>query len=455
MSHPDANANPPPATYAGQHWGVFGLGVTGLSCARHLLARGARLTCVDTRGEPPLLAAVRALSPAIETRCGQLASDVLAACDDVAVSPGVPLDHPALLARARPLQGDIALFRRAAAAPVLGITGSNGKSTVTTLVWEMLARGGRVVQAGGNLGTPALDLLEGDVPDCYVLELSSFQLDLVASLEAEVACVLNLSADHLDRHGSLEAYGAAKARILRGARHVVLNADDPLVAAMAVPGSMVQWFGSDAARARYHLAEHAGARWLCCGEEPVIAAAELGIKGQHNELNALAALAITDCLGLSRAAQCATLREFSGLEHRCREVAVHAGVSWYDDSKGTNIGAASAAIAGIMNGRRGVLIAGGQGKGADFRELRAAVAGRVHTLVLIGEDAPHIANALGDLARVVYAGSMAHAVQLAAGAAAAGDAVLLSPACASFDMFDGYAHRGRVFAAAVRALVAS
>ena len=455
MSCANATASPPSASYAGQHWGVFGLGVTGLSCARHLLDRGARLICVDTRAAPPLLDAVRALSPAIETRCGELPSEVLAACDEVAVSPGVPLDHPALVARQRPLQGDIALFRRAANAPLLGITGSNGKSTVTTLVWQMLARADLAVRAGGNLGTPALDLLTGPAPDYYVLELSSFQLDLTAQLDAEVACVLNLSADHLDRHGSLEAYAGAKARILRGARHMVLNADDPVVAAMQVPGASVRWFGSDRARAEYHLREHAGARWLCCGDEPVIAAHELGIRGQHNELNALAALAMTDCVGLSRAAQCATLREFTGLDHRCREVAVHAGVSWYDDSKGTNIGAASAAIAGIMHGRQGVLIAGGQGKGADFRELRAAVAGRIHTLVLIGEDAPQMAAALGDLAHIENAGSMTDAVRLAAAAARPGEAVLLSPACASFDMFDGYAHRGRVFAAAVREFIAA
>jgi len=446
---------PIPAIYAGQHWGVFGLGLTGLSCARHLLARGARLTCVDTRAAPPLLDAVRALSPDIATRCGELPADVFGACDDVAVSPGVPLDHPSLLARTGPLLGDIALFRRAANAPLLGITGSNGKSTVTTLVWQMLARAGQVVRAGGNLGTPALDLLEGQAPDCYVLELSSFQLDLTPDLAAEVACVLNLSADHLDRHGSLEAYAGAKARILRGARHLVLNADDPLVVAMAPTGQTVRWFGSHRAQAHYHLAEHAGQRWLCCGDEPVIAAAELGIKGQHNELNALAALAMTDCMGLARDAQCATLREFTGLEHRCREVATHAGVSWYDDSKGTNIGAASAAIAGIMHGRRGVLIAGGQGKGADFRELREAVAGRVHTLVLIGEDAPLLANALGDLAQIEFAASMPQAVALAAAAARPGDAVLLSPACASFDMFEGYAHRGRVFAAAVEAQISA
>ncbi|MSQ68204.1 MAG: UDP-N-acetylmuramoyl-L-alanine--D-glutamate ligase [Gammaproteobacteria bacterium] len=440
------------AHFEGQRWAVFGLGATGLSLARYLAPRVAQLLCVDTRAEPPARAAVQALSPAIECRCGTLSATSLAGYSHIAVSPGVPLDHPALrgaVTAGSVLVGDVELFRRAATAPVLGVTGSNGKSTVTTLVWQMLEAAGWTVQAGGNLGTPALALLAGATPDYYLLELSSFQLELATALGLEVACVLNLSADHLDRHGSFAAYRDAKARILRGAKHLVLNADDPAVAALAPPGAAVSWVGSQGHTAEYHVALRAGERWLQRGSQPLIACSGFQLAGRHNEFNALAAFAITDCLDVPRAAQCAALAAFAGLEHRARRIASRAGVDWYDDSKGTNIGAASAAIEGLLSGRGGVLIAGGQGKGADFRELRPALTGRVHTAILLGEDAPLLAAAIGDLVAVQLADDLPAAVRLAAAAVRPGEAVLLSPACASLDMFDNYQHRGRVFAAAV------
>ena len=453
------HASPSPApAYAQQRWGVFGMGVTGVSLARHLIAGGARVRCVDTRAEPAGRHSLAALNDHIDWRCGELDAAVLLDCDSIAVSPGVPLDHPALRAAAQrhiPLVGDIELFARRARAPSVGITGSNGKSTVTTLVWQILEAAGFAVRAGGNLGTPALDLLGAPEPDYYVLELSSFQLDLTLQLDAAVACVLNVSPDHLDRHGTLAHYAAAKARILPGARDIVLNADDPVVAAMAPTGAAVRWFGEARENAHYHLAQREGERWLCCGDEALMPAHAIGIAGFHNEMNALAAFAITDALGVPRDAQCAALTAFEGLPHRCRRVGMRDGVEWFDDSKATNIGAAAAAISGLLRHRAGVLIAGGQGKGADFRELRPAIAGRVHTLVLLGEDAALLEQALGDLARVERATTMPEAVRLAAAAAQSGDAVLLSPACASYDMFEGYAHRGRLFTAAVQEWLAA
>ena len=442
------------AVYAGVRWAVFGLGVTGLSCARFLAARGADVTVFDTRAEPPELAAARALAPPITLRCGAVASDSLREFPSIAVSPGIPLDHPALVAArtaGAEIVGDIELFARSATSPVVAITGSNGKSTVTTLVWRILEAAGRRVRAGANLGTPALDLIDDPEADCYVLELSSFQLDLTDSLAPAVACILNVTADHIDRHGSFEAYREAKARILRGARHAVLNADDPAVAGLGDRVDSVDWIALDSADPHaYRVAPHAGEPWLWRRAEPLLPVAELGIAGRHNEFNALAAVAITSRLGIDAEAQRRALRAFDGLDHRCRLVASAAGVRWINDSKGTNVGATIAAINGLLAADNGILIAGGQGKGADFTELRGAVAGRVRIAVLIGEDAAQLAAALQDLVETHRCASLPEAVRVAADRARAGDIVLLSPACASLDMFANYAERGRVFEAAVR-----
>lgn len=439
---------------AGERWAVFGLGLTGVSCARHLRGRGAEVTVFDTRAQPPGLDAVRELLPPAALRCGAMDEDSLRGFDRIVVSPGLPLDHPSLVAAraaGSAIVGDIELFARAVTRPVVAITGSNGKSTVTTLTWRILEAAGHRVRAGANLGTPALDLLAPPEPDYYVLELSSFQLDLTDSLAPTVACLLNVTADHIDRHGSFANYLEAKARILRGARHAVLNADDPAVAALGSRAASVDWIAPDSvAPDAWRVASHAGERWLWRRAEPLMPVAELGIRGRHNEFNALAAIAITAHLGVDPVAQRAALRAFTGLPHRCRLVANHAGVRWIDDSKGTNIGATVAAILGLLGARDGVLIAGGQGKGADFRELRDAVAGRVRVAVLIGEDAARIAAAIGDLVEVHTAASLPDAVRVAARCTHPGDTVLLSPACASLDMFSNYEERGRVFEAAVR-----
>jgi UDP-N-acetylmuramoylalanine--D-glutamate ligase len=443
--------------YAGARWAVFGLGITGLSCARFLAARGAEVTVFDTRVQPPGLTAAQTLMPAPVLRLGAVDADSLRPFPSIAVSPGIALDHPALAAArtaGAEIVGDIELFARSATSPVVAITGSNGKSTVTTLTWRILEAAGHRVRAGANLGTPALDLIDTPEADYYVLELSSFQLDLTDSLAPAVSCILNVTADHIDRHGSFEAYREAKARILRGAQHAVLNADDPAVASLGARVGSVDWITTESPDpAAYRVAQHAGQRWLWRRTEPLLPVAELGIAGRHNEFNALAAIAITTRLGIDADAQRRALRAFRGLEHRCRPVASKAGVQWINDSKGTNIGATVAAINGMLAERNGILIAGGQGKGADFTELRAAVAGRVRVAILLGEDAAQIAAAVGDLAEVRMSASLQDAVRIAADCARPGDIVLLSPACASLDMFANYEERGRQFEAAVRAVV--
>jgi UDP-N-acetylmuramoylalanine--D-glutamate ligase len=458
-SHVQSATSTGNAGYAGQSWAVFGLGLTGLSCARFLSARGARVSVFDTRAAPPSLAAARQIAPPVALHCGDIDGESLRGYRHIAVSPGIALEHPAL-ARAREagaeIVGDIELFAQNVASPVVAITGSNGKSTVTTLVWRILEAAGRSVRAGANLGTPALDLVSSPEPDCYVLELSSFQLDLTTSLAPAVACILNITADHIDRHGSFEAYREAKARILPRARQAVLNADDPAVASLAARLDAVDWIAPDSRDpAHYRVAEHDGQRWLWRREIPLLPVSELKIAGRHNEFNALAAIAITALLGVDADAQRRALRAFDGLAHRCRLVADARGVRWFNDSKGTNIGATIAAINGLVTDTTAILIAGGQGKGADFRELRAAVNGRVRIAVLIGEDAPLLAQAIEDLTQIRLADSLQEAVRIAAAVAREGEIVLLSPACASLDMFANYEERGRVFEDAVHEVVAS
>jgi len=433
---------------------LVGLGATGASCARYYARLGRPVRVVDSRAAPPGLAALGALREGLDLRLGGFDVAALDGVAAVVVSPGVSLDEP-LLAEARrrglELCGDIELFARAAPAPVAAVTGSNGKSTVTTLLAELAQAGGLAVRAGGNLGTPALDLLEGEAPDVYVLELSSFQLDTTASLRARVACVLNISPDHIDRHGSLERYAAAKARILAGAQAVVLNRDDALVMAMWDRRTPCLRFGLDApGEGEYGLLESADGPLLARGREALLPAARLKIRGRHNLANALAALAMAEALGLEPARLLEALAAFPGLPHRAEWVAERAGVTFINDSKGTNVGAAVAAIAG-MDGPV-VLIAGGDGKGADFAPLAAAARGKVRTAVLLGRDAELLAHVLEETCLVVRAAGIEEAVVEAARRAVAGDTVLLSPACASTDMYSDYTERGRRFAAAARGL---
>ncbi len=435
---------------------VVGLGATGLSCARFLSSQGQPFAVADSRTEPPGLEAFCREFPGVQVQLGAFDAGWLARATRLVVSPGVSPHEPALVAAASAgaeLLGDIELFARHADAPVVAITGSNGKSTVTTLVGEMARRAGRAVQVGGNLGTPALDLLGERGPDLYVLELSSFQLELTRSLNARAAVVLNVSADHLDRHGDLAHYAAIKQRIYGGDGVMVVAADDPMVSAMAQEGREILrvTLAAPAATPDFGLLLHGGEEWLACGPERLMPASELAMAGRHNLSNALAALALGSAVGLPLAPMLETLRRFRGLPHRCRLVAERDGVRWYNDSKGTNVGATLAALAG-MPGEKVVLIAGGLAKGQDFTPLRGPVAQRARAVVLIGRDAPLLEQGLGGAAPVFLAGNMEAAVAQAAAVAEQGDSVLLSPACASFDMFPGYGARGEAFESAVERL---
>jgi len=433
---------------------VIGLGRTGLSVVRHLHARGVPVAVTDSRLSPPGLAELRRELPDVPVGVGAFDAAMIAVAEQVVLSPGVARSDPVLIPLLQPevpVLGDIELFARAARAPVAAITGSNGKSTVTSMLGSMAAASGRDVRVGGNIGTPALELLRPREPDLYVLELSSFQLETTASLDAAAAVVLNVSPDHLDRHGSLRAYAAAKQRIYAGSGVAVSNADDPLVAAMAPAGRTVLRFRLRAPGAdEYGLMQRRGETWLARGNEPLLRQSALAVSGRHNVANALAALAMGEALGLEREAMLGALRGFTGLAHRTQLVAETGGVRFFDDSKGTNVAASVAAIGGMPGPV--VLIAGGEAKDGDFSALREAARERVHTAVLIGRDAALIETALAGLARTLRAASMAEAVRLAAAAARPGDSVLLSPACASFDMFRDYRDRGERFARAVREL---
>jgi len=450
------------------HSVVVGLGKTGVSCLRYLAKRGIAVSATDTRPAPPGLRELGDLAGSVTLRLGGIDLSLLDGASQVLMSPGVPLDAPiAQAARARGIEvlGDVELFARAVRAPVIGVTGTNGKSTVTSLVAHMAQTAGRRVLAGGNLGVPALDLLEQTVPDLYVLELSSFQLETTWSLELEAAVVLNVSADHLDRYASVAAYASAKARIFKKAATVVLNADDPWVAAMrgdipdrppavgAAGGQgavRIVTFSIESAAADYSLLQSGGTTQLARRGEPLLDIERMKITGLHNAANALAALALGDAVGLPMEAMLAALESFPGLPHRSAWVADVAGVRYIDDSKGTNVGATLAAVAGMQGPL--VMIAGGLGKGQDFTPLAAGFRGKVRHTVLIGKDAPALAAALAGVGTLETAASMQAAVRAASRAAQPGDTVLLSPACASLDMFRDYAERGDEFAAAVRAL---
>lgn len=440
---------------------IVGLGRTGISCVRYLRSHGWRVAVTDTRANPPELERLRELDATIPLRLGGLDAQLLDDAVCVVASPGVSLADPFFVeARRRGLDvvGDIELFALAVDAPVVGITGTNGKSTVTTLLGRMAERAGLKVRVGGNLGEPALDLLGAALKDAartelYVLELSSYQLEATLSLDLKAAAVLNVSPDHLDRYASVEDYAAAKARILARCDTAVINLDDPLVAAMPRPGQRTLSFSLRASiGADFAVAQRDGQWWLTRRGEFLLPVSSLKIQGMHNAANALAALALGEALGLPLPTMLTELTTFPGLPHRSQWIADVNGVTYIDDSKGTNVGATLAAVAG-MHGPL-VMIAGGDGKSQDFSPLAAAFRGKVRHTVLIGRDAQAVASVLDGVCTVEFCGTLDEAVQAAARAAQPGDTVLLSPACASLDMFRDYAHRGLVFAQAVRGLAA-
>lgn len=433
---------------------IVGLGSTGRAVAEYL-AQGRRPALViDSRAAPPGLAGLRSACPDMPVVLESLDPKWLAGVDELVLSPGLAVDTPIVAAaheRGIPVISDIELFAREAEAPVLAVTGSNGKSTVATLTARILAAQGVRAPAGGNLGPPALELLSQDDSEAYVLEVSSFQMETTYSLRPLAAAVLNVSPDHLDRHGSFDRYAELKAKLLRSAECGVFNWDDPVVREMGRRHSRgVPFSTREPMAGGYSIIVADGERWLARGLEPLMPAAELPVPGRHSESNALAALALTEVLGGARGSALEALRNFEGLPHRFAPVATVAGVAYVDDSKATNVGATAAALESLSGAA--VLIAGGLGKGMDFTPLAEAARGRLKAAVLLGESAPALAEALDGICPIARADTMPAAVVRAADLAAAGDTVLLSPACASQDMFADYRERGRAFGAAVRRL---
>jgi UDP-N-acetylmuramoylalanine--D-glutamate ligase len=438
---------------------IVGMGVTGLSAARFLSSIGKSFVFADSRTEPPRLSEVREQYPDVSMMLGPFAEDLLLGFDRVVVSPGVSLQEPALVAareRGVKLIGDVELFLEQAAAPVIVITGSNGKSTVTTLLGKMAAACGLSVGVGGNLGTPMLDLLD-ESHQLYIIELSSFQLELVTDTRGAIAGLLNISPDHMDRYAGLQQYHAAKHRIFLGASKVINNRQDPLTNPLLSTSVRQCSFGLNKPDlGSFGLLEEDGQQWLAYGLEPLMLVADVAIKGTHNTANALAALALGQAAGLDMTAMLETLKNYKGLPHRCEHVATINNVMYIDDSKGTNIGATIAALKGFGDSTRAklILIAGGQGKGQDFSQLQKSVTEFVKLAALFGEDASQIAAALDGSAEVQQFDSLENAVSSAVASAESGDIVLFSPACASFDMFSGFEERGRCFQSAVQAVSA-
>lgn len=430
---------------------VVGLGQSGLATVRFLLSKGIKPVLMDTRKQPAGLEQIAA-EKVDGIYLGELDANRLAQMELIIVSPGLSVKHPAL--RFAKLQGakvigDVELFACYNTKPVVAITGSNGKSTVTKLTEAMLQHSGIQALAAGNIGLPVLDALAKTETEVYVLELSSFQLETTANLQLVAAANLNVSADHLDRYQDLADYAAAKQRIYQHSALAVYNADDaltiPTVATQVLALSLTD------SSSGYGIVQHQGQDYLLVAGEPLLPVTEMSLFGKHNQFNALAAAALALAAGASRQAIASTLRSFRGLAHRCELVAERHGVRWVNDSKGTNIGATLAALAGLRSSVAGklILIAGGDAKGADLTELQPALQRDVQQLITLGQDGPAIAALLPDSIQVK---TIQQAVKTAASLAQPGDMVLLSPACASLDMFKSYADRGEQFAAAVREL---
>jgi UDP-N-acetylmuramoylalanine--D-glutamate ligase len=438
---------------------IVGLGKTGFSCARYLSDRGVEVAVTDSRAHPPALDELQESYPDIAVFVGGFSSEAFKRATCLIVSPGISLREPLIVeARARGAEvvGDIELFARNVNVPVVAITGSNGKSTVTSLLGEMAKAANMDVRVGGNIGVPALDLLHDPRPDLYVLELSSFQLETTESLNARAAVILNISEDHMDRYYDLNDYTAAKAKVYHGTGTLIINLDDERVMATAKlirKGREVVGFTvTEPKEKQYGICIRDKEEFLCCGSEPLIALSEIKIKGKHNAVNALAALALGREVSIPLADMLTALKEFPGLAHRSQWVAEQNGVAWYNDSKATNVGAAIAAIKGI-HADKIILIAGGQGKGQDFSPLKEVVKNKVKHLILLGEDAKLIHAELSQCTEASFVSDISQAVMLANKIATKGDVVLLSPACASLDMFTSYEQRGDLFVVAVKELL--
>ncbi|MCK5359873.1 MAG: UDP-N-acetylmuramoyl-L-alanine--D-glutamate ligase [Gammaproteobacteria bacterium] len=437
------------------HAVVIGLGRSGLATAVFLSRKGLQVDVYDSSDAPALSAELSLQAPDVHIICGTLAVERWSDDSLLVVSPGVPLSHPELAPLlnkgVRPL-GDIELFAQCVQSPVIAITGSNGKSTVTVLLGEILKHAERKVAVGGNIGVPILELLDDEKNDIYVLELSSFQLETTWTLNPVIATVLNIAADHMDRYAGLDEYIASKAKVFNGSGKMLLNADDPVSEKLLQGGRETIYFGSTApvAETDYGLSELDGALYLTRGEQSLMAVADIHLSGQHNLLNVLAAWALASNVGIEDRIIKEAVAKFSGLPHRMEWLATVDDVDWINDSKGTNVGATVAAIKGLH--RPVILIAGGIAKDADFSPLRQVMAGHVKEVVLIGRDADKIAADLSGMVTIKHAADMQEAVLLARASSQAGDLVLLSPACASFDMYKNYEHRGDEFRRCVEGL---
>ncbi len=436
---------------------VFGLGMTGMSVARFFAQQHVPFMVFDSRDKPQNLTAFKQQFPNIEVCLVDWPEARFAEVDEIILSPGVVMDHPMLQSATRagiPLIGDVELFLRQVDAKIVAITGTNGKSTVTSLVGEMAKQARVKARVGGNIGIPVLDLLPQADIEWYILELSSYQLELTPSLAADVAVILNLCEDHMDRYGSIEKYLQAKQLIYHHAKTAVINADEPALFPKKHSGKHSIEFTQNPPKAsQFGIDTFAGETWFCFGNERLLATKEMKLLGQHNWLNALAALAIGQALALPLSAMLEVLTTFTGLAHRCQLIPTNDGVFWFNDSKATNVGSAVASLAGISAIISGeiVLLAGGDGKGADFHLLRDSVLKTVKSAILYGRDKQRIAEALHGCTEINVVNTLEEAVNLARQKAKAHDAVLLAPACASWDMFQNFEHRGNEFARLVMA----
>lgn len=432
---------------------VVGLGNTGLSVAHYLQKLGFNFAITDSRDKPPLIDEFFQVMPDTPVFTGGFDEAAFKVATHLIVSPGVSLTEKSIvkaIANGSKIVSDIDLFACSVDAPIIAITGSNGKSTVTTMLGEMAKCAGKKVGVGGNLGTPALDLLEQGA-ELYVLELSSFQLERTSVLNAAAATVLNVSADHLDRHADIAKYAQEKQNVFSGNGVMVINVDDPIVDAMQEEDRRILTF-SIKKDADFYIANNGDVDYLMHNKQCLMPLAELLLEGRHNAANALAALALGVSIGLDEHAMCNALKTFKGLDHRMQRVAEIRGVTWVNDSKATNIGACVAALQGYD--RKVILIAGGDAKGADMKELTPAIKEKAKSVILMGKDAGLIKQALNNCVPVYAAENMAQAVQISASLARVGDSVLLSPACASLDQYKNYQDRGDQFSKAVLGLLA-
>jgi UDP-N-acetylmuramoylalanine--D-glutamate ligase len=428
---------------------VMGLGKTGMACVNFLVKHNIPVCVMDNRENPPGLDILKQKYPDIPYIINRFDAEILSQASEIVISPGLSRKEAALAeahVKGIPIIGEIELFARHVNAPVVAITGSNGKSTVTTLLGEMAIKANWNVKVGGNLGTPAVDLLSTPAPDLYILELSSFQLESIYSLNPQASVILNISEDHMDRYDDdLEEYIAAKQTIYQGDGTIIINSDDHYVDTISLTDRQTLSFSLYDENADFSVCEE----YLVHDNKRLLATKKMRLQGSIMRANALAALALGTAVNLPMQAMLDALQTFGGLTHRCSWVANKQGVDFFNDSKGTNVGATIAAIRGLE--RKSVLIAGGEGKGADFSALKPVVAEHCNACVLIGRDAKIIAEALDNVVPIYYALDMETAVKQAA---ELGDVVLLSPACASFDMFKNYEHRGEVFEEMVNKLAA-